>query len=633
MLTQEQIIDALQFNLAFDGTGATTANPYQITYQFADSQPGDLSSQYTGWESWNAAEKANYRAALDQIESIVNIEFVEVTGQADPTLNVGKVDFNPGLAGLGGLSYSTRGGQLNSIDNFTLFNNTINMANATNLILHELGHSLGLDHPFEGAAQLPAEFDNNKYTVMSYDRNPENNQDSDALMLFDILALQDIWGANTNTDTGNNTYTGSRTANMDTIWDAGGVDTLDASARTNNVILNLNAATFSRFGSYDDVSIAFGVDIERAIGGSGNDTITGNTLANTLRGGAGNDALAGDDGNDKLYDDAGNDTVSGGDGDDYIRVGGGQDSFDGGAGIDTISYYSSNSGVLLDLAANTASRAWAADDTITGFENASGSQFGSDTMLGTDAANKFIGYGGSEYINGRGGDDFIYGGTGNDKLIGATGDDRLYGGSGADRLYGNNDADRLIGGSGNDQLYGGNGLDNLYGGDGADTLDGGSGNDNLFGGSGNDKMYGGAGNDKVFGGAGADTVDGGSGQDLLYGGDANDFLSGGNAQDTLHGGAGSDRLAGNASSDILFGGTGADTFVFNAFDGFDTIKDFANNADTLELSGFTGVTDAASALGFATDRADGVLFQFGSQGTLLIEDITKADLFNDIEIA
>lgn len=543
MLTQSQIIEALQFNLAFDGTGTTTANPFRITYQYANSQPSDLNTQYSGWESWSSAEKATYRSALDHIETLINVEFVEVTGQSGPTLNVGKVDFQLGLAGLGGLSYSTRNRQLNDIDNFTLFNNTINMANATNLILHELGHALGLDHPFEGAAQLPEDQDNNKYTVMSYDRNPENGQDSDAMMLYDILALQDIWGANTSTSTGNSTYTGSRTSNMDSIWGAAGTDTLDASARSNDVTLNLIEGTFSRFGSYDDVSIAFGVSIENATGGSGDDRLIGNGVNNTLIGGAGDDDLRGNAGKDRLYDKSGADQVFGGSGNDYIRVGRGEDSYDGGSGKDYISYYDSAKGVRLDLEANAASRLWASNDTILNFDSASGSKTGNDTLLGTDGANTFKGYGGREIISGRGGND---------------------------KLYGGDDADKIYGGADNDKVYGGDGADRLYGSAGADTL---------------------------------------------YGEDGNDFLDGG-----------------FGGTDLLYGGGGADDFQFDKGEGTDIVKDFQNNIDTIQFDNFDTLTDAASALALATEVGDDVLFTLGGGDSLLVENTSKAELLNDIEI-
>jgi serralysin len=142
---------------------------------------------------------------LDHIKTLINVDFVEVSGQGDPDINVGKVDFLRRLAGLGGFNYSTSGGKLNEIDSFTLFTNDINLANATSPILHEVGHALTLKHPFDGSATLPNDLDSKKYTVMSYDINPDNNQDSDAMMLFDVLALQDRWGANTLSYTGNTT--------------------------------------------------------------------------------------------------------------------------------------------------------------------------------------------------------------------------------------------------------------------------------------------------------------------------------------------------------------------------------------------------------------------------------------------
>ncbi|WGI20622.1 M10 family metallopeptidase [Amylibacter sp. IMCC11727] len=361
MLTKSQIIDAMQFNLGFDSTGGTTANPFRLTYQYANSQPSDLNSQYSGWEVWSTAEKAAYRDALDHIETLINVEFVEVTGSNDPDMNVGKVDFSPGLAGLGGLSYSTSGGQLSRIDNFTLFNNDINMANATNLILHELGHALGMKHPFDGASQLPADQDNNKYTVMSYDRNPENGQDSDAMMLYDVLALQDLWGANTSTSTGNTKYTGSRTDNMDTIWDAGGTDMLNASSRSNDVRLDLREGMFSQFGSYEDVSIAFGTVIENARGGSGSDLLQGNAANNRLFGGTGNDDLNGGNGRDYLRGHGDNDTLKGGAGNDSLRGGRGADTLDGGTGNDRLKGGSGRDDFIF--------RGNSGQDTIRDFQN------------------------------------------------------------------------------------------------------------------------------------------------------------------------------------------------------------------------------------------------------------------------
>jgi serralysin len=93
------------------------------------------------------------------------------------------------------------------------------------------------------------------------------------------------------------------------VWDAGGKDTLDFSGFTQNQKINLNEASFSDVGGMvGNVSIAKGVTVENAIGGSGNDLLIGNSVSNELKGGAGNDILFGAGGADKLWGGAGSDT-------------------------------------------------------------------------------------------------------------------------------------------------------------------------------------------------------------------------------------------------------------------------------------------------------------------------------------
>ncbi|MFP3520841.1 M10 family metallopeptidase C-terminal domain-containing protein, partial [Pseudomonas sp. SIMBA_077] len=76
------------------------------------------------------------------------------------------------------------------------------------------------------------------------------------------------------------------------VWDGGGNDTLDFSGFTQNQKINLTATSFSDVGGLvGNVSIAHGVTVENAIGGSGNDLLIGNAAANILEGGAGNDII------------------------------------------------------------------------------------------------------------------------------------------------------------------------------------------------------------------------------------------------------------------------------------------------------------------------------------------------------
>ena len=84
-----------------------------------------------------------------------------------------------------------------------------------------------------------------------------------------------------------------------TIWDAGGTDTIDASAYGQSATINLNGGTYSSIGGLTaNVAIAIGAVIEVAIGGASNDTIIGNSADNTIRGNGGNDSIDGGGGTD-----------------------------------------------------------------------------------------------------------------------------------------------------------------------------------------------------------------------------------------------------------------------------------------------------------------------------------------------
>lgn len=328
MLSEADILAAMLFELAIPDPLHAGGAPKVFTFQFAGAgQPGDLWVGYSGWAALAEAAKAAIRAALAHVETLVSIDFVEVTGAADPDFNFGAVALPGATAGWGGYRYSWSGTGLVAWDGYAVFDRTLDLARAPGLILHEIGHALGLRHPFEGPAPLPDARDSSKYTVMSYTANPDTGKDSDAMQLFDILALQDRWGANRGHAAGNDTYAGPRNATVDCIWDAGGIDTLSAAGRSGAVQLDLREGHFSRFGTRPDVSIAFGTVIENATGGAGADRITGSGGANLLRGNAGNDRLLGLGGPDRLEGGPGADRLEGGPGNDVLAGGGGRDRF------------------------------------------------------------------------------------------------------------------------------------------------------------------------------------------------------------------------------------------------------------------------------------------------------------------
>lgn len=110
--------------------------------------------------------------------------------------------------------------------------------------------------------------------------------------------------------------------------------------------LDLGTGTDNFGNSYDS--------IENAVLGSGDDTVIGSAVANSLSGSGGNDVLDGAAGNDSLSGGTGNDTLSGGAGDDTLTGGSGNDTFEltAGGGDDTITDFVAGSDTL-DVAALT----------------------------------------------------------------------------------------------------------------------------------------------------------------------------------------------------------------------------------------------------------------------------------------
>jgi serralysin len=292
--------------------------------------------------------------------------------------------------------------------------------------------------------------------------------------------------------------------------------------------------------------IANGVIVEDAIGGSGNDTLTGNAVANSLTGNGG---------------------------DDVFILSAGADTIRGGAGNDVVSFVSWGSAVVLDLASATTFSAGAT--TISDVEGAIGSAF-DDVLYGTTGINRLEGGAGNDILVGREGDDtldagtnttidYVYGGTGNDRVLGSTGAvDILLGEAGDDViLAGAGGANYIYGGTGSNTMSGTAAL-NVYISEGADDrMDSSSitgtsssfyyrysdGASRVFGGNGVDQFIGGNANsnDSVFVGGGDDFVFGGNGNDLLVGGNGNDVIIGQNGNDTLEGGAGVNLLWANDS--------------------------------------------------------------------------------------
>ncbi|MBM4076418.1 MAG: hypothetical protein FJ267_12355, partial [Planctomycetes bacterium] len=126
-------------------------------------------------------------------------------------------------------------------------------------------------------------------------------------------------------DAGNDTYVFDTDTQLglDNITDSDGIDTLSFATSANDVVVNLGLTTIAQIINTNlTLTLNSATSIENVRGGSGNDTLTGNSLNNVLIGGAGADSLIGGDGNDSLIIDNFDTSVNGGAGVDRVTFGG-----------------------------------------------------------------------------------------------------------------------------------------------------------------------------------------------------------------------------------------------------------------------------------------------------------------------
>ena len=395
-------------------------------------------------------------------------------------------------------------------------------------------------------------------------------------------------------------------------------------------------------------------------GGAGNDTINNTTVSGgSFNGGIGNDTLdvSADlfqdetfdlgaasftifgatfsnfenvicsKGNDIIIGSSGINILNGHDGDDLVRGGAGGDTLVGGDNLadgDTVDYTGSNAGVTISLHLGTASGGHAADDTLSGFENVTGSAHG-DTLTGSTGANVLLGGNGDDNLRGWAGADVINGGAGVHDVADYTGsnaavvvslfgtaaesgghaqDDTLIG---IEDLTGSAHGDTLTGSTGANVLLGGNGDDNLRGWAGADVINGGAGVHDVADYTGSNaavvvSLFGTAaesgghaqddtliGIEDLTGSAHGDTLTGSTGANVLLGGNGDDNLRGWAGADVINGGAGvhdvADYTGSNAAVVVSLFGTAAESGGHAQGDTLIGIEDLTGSAHGDTLTG------------------------------------------------
>ncbi|KQW78757.1 peroxidase family protein [Brevundimonas sp. Root1279] len=401
-----------------------------------------------------------------------------------------------------------------------------------------------------------------------------------------------------NGDAGNDWMVGGNGA--DDAFDGGeGIDTIDYSASGAGVTVSLLVPAGRFLPNEGDGGTAEGdvaVNVENIVGSGFNDLLTGDGANNTFEGGAGADALI------------------------------------GGAGNDTVSYRSSNAAVSIHLLLGTVTGGHAQGDTLSGFENVTGSAF-NDILIATNTANIIDGGAGADSMTGGGGGDRYYVDNAGDTvgetagggvdIVYASANWTLTAGSEVEQiranylagpglvLGGNELVQVMIGGVSGDDLSGGGGADVLLGMAGNDTLRGGLGALNQLQGGLGDDVYVLDVNDTVveLAGEGVDRIEttlavrtvAANVENLTYtGGGA--FIGIGNAlANVITGGGGNDILSGRGGNDSLIGGGGVDWATYVAVAAGVTVNlalqtasnDGEGGVDS--LTGFENVTGSAFA--------------------------------------
>jgi serralysin len=370
--TGDPLIDGLIIGEKWGGSLGSAATvsfsfPHLSSTWSTDPQIG-YGGIHSGWEPWddeyrgfNATERYAAQVALEAWGAVANINPVETADNASVVGDIrfafttgGTMDADTYAYAYTPLPNTPYAGDvwLNPFPPEPTGNDFAIGAAGYATIIHEVGHALGLDHPFS-INSFPEQLDTFQYTVMSYSDAPGHIDTAYSSfypttpMLLDIQALQYLYGANMTYRTGNNVYVFNQGDNYyQTIWDAAGIDAIRYNSTSDAALIDLRGGHFSRLGNpiflsdgtvqHDNVAIAYGAWIERALGGNADDRIIGNSRNNVLDGRAGDDTLTGGNGNDKLI---------GGDGNDRLNGNGGHDSFtfraplDASANVDRITSF------------------------------------------------------------------------------------------------------------------------------------------------------------------------------------------------------------------------------------------------------------------------------------------------------
>lgn len=287
-------------------------NPRVIYFAFPQVMPTyfDVKADEKGWQPVTVEVEKATSVFLDKIADVLNVKFEETDDIKQPYV-ISLMSNNKG----GSDAYAYFPSSEFSIGSDVFISNKyLNpqklSENKTNydyeIIVHEIGHALGLKHSFAPLGKneyfLPQFEDTSRLTAMTY--SEDSHFFNGDFRPFDYLALVQYYGINPNFMSSNDIYSFNASSGV-YIIDAGGHDEINTSNSNDNAFIDLreNSHSFLNIG-HDYVSAPFQMTIsqhsviEDVITGDGDDHIVGNDVNNYISTNGGDDIIIASEGSD-----------------------------------------------------------------------------------------------------------------------------------------------------------------------------------------------------------------------------------------------------------------------------------------------------------------------------------------------